>query len=82
MLIRTHALATFVCINTAREMRFRHMTQNIPSSSTITDCFDAWANYSALFDALLDCRDTEFIITASWAFDIVQEFVYQVLLLL
>jgi RNA polymerase I-associated factor PAF67 len=60
-------------------MRFRHMTQNIPSSSTITDCFDAWANYSALFDALLDCRDTEFIITASWAFDIIQEFVYQVL---
>lgn len=31
-----------------------------------------------LFDELLQCKDAEFIMTASWAFDLINEFVYQV----
>lgn len=37
----------------------------------------SWENYCRLFDALLDCSDTNFVITEDWAFDLVHEFVYQ-----
>ncbi|KAG5178745.1 eukaryotic translation initiation factor 3 subunit L eukaryotic translation initiation factor eIF3 s [Tribonema minus] len=57
------------------EMRLRHM--NVHLKITIHDRFEAWANYCRLFDVLLECRDTDFIITSTWAFDIINEFVYQ-----
>ena len=41
------------------------------------DYLQSWENYCRLFDALLDCRDTNFVITEGWAFDLVHEFVYQ-----
>lgn len=41
------------------------------------DYLKSWENYCRLFDALLDCRDTNFVITEGWAFDLVHEFVYQ-----
>lgn len=43
----------------------------------MADYMSSWENYCRLFDALLDCRDTNFVITDGWAFDLVHEFVYQ-----
>lgn len=43
----------------------------------IEDYLVSWENYCRLFDALLDCSDTNFVITESWAFDLIHEFVYQ-----
>ncbi|CAN0035220.1 unnamed protein product, partial [Sphacelaria rigidula] len=38
---------------------------------------ESWYNYCRLFDMLLDCRDTNLVITEAWAFDLIHEFVYQ-----
>lgn len=43
----------------------------------IDDYIVSWENYCRLFDALLDCSDTNFVITEAWAFDLINEFVYQ-----
>eukprot|EP00903_Cladosiphon_okamuranus_P012323 g11554.t2 len=63
----------FLCFY--RELRNRHMfaTTNVQ----MPDYLQSWENYCRLFDALLDCRDTNFVITDGWAFDLVHEFVYQ-----
>ncbi|CAM9177581.1 unnamed protein product [Chrysoparadoxa australica] len=58
-----------------KEMRLRHICTNLNPS--IQDRFEAWANYCCLFDMMLDCHDTDFLITSSWAFDIMHEFLYQ-----
>lgn len=47
------------------------------SQVQLSDYLLSWENYCRLFDALLDCRDTNFVITEEWAFDLVHEFVYQ-----
>ena len=63
-----------------REMRLRHMTQTMSGggASSLQIAAEAWGNYCSLFDVVLQCEDTEFIITPAWAFDIINEFVYQV----
>jgi translation initiation factor 3 subunit L len=63
----------FLCFY--KEMRLRHI--NVYLNASIHDRFEAWGNYCKLFDALLDCADTDLVITPSWAFDIMNEFVYQ-----
>lgn len=49
----------------------------VNTQAQISDYLSSWENYCRLFDALLDCRDTNFVITEEWAFDLVHEFVYQ-----
>ncbi|CAM9733349.1 unnamed protein product, partial [Hapterophycus canaliculatus] len=63
----------FLCFY--RELRNRHMFAN--TNVQLPDYLLSWENYCRLFDALLDCRDTNFVITEEWAFDLVHEFVYQ-----
>ena len=54
---------------------YRHMFAKL--KTTLDDRLAAWANYCALFDHVLDGRDTRTELTAQWVFDILHEFVYQ-----
>ncbi|CAM9948616.1 unnamed protein product, partial [Choristocarpus tenellus] len=65
----------FLCFY--RELRLRHMFASSSSKVGVKEYLVSWENYCMLFDALLDCRDTSFVITSQWAFDMVHEFVYQ-----
>ncbi|CAM9671283.1 unnamed protein product [Ascophyllum nodosum] len=63
----------FLCFY--REMRNRHMFAT--TNAQLPEYLASWENYCRLFDAILDCHDTNFVIAEEWAFDLVHEFVYQ-----
>lgn len=64
----------------AISLSLSHTHTPLSSQSTqvqVSDYLESWINYCRLFDALLDCRDTNLVITEGWAFDLIHEFVYQ-----
>lgn len=71
-------LVIFVCLSLpVSVMLSHHDTPFHPAQVQITDYLESWFNYCRLFDALLDCRDTNLVISEGWAFDLIHEFVYQ-----
>jgi hypothetical protein len=54
-------------------MTLRHFVKSKPS---VTDHLEAWSNYTGIFEFLLQMKLPEVAVSAQWANDIVQEFVY------
>lgn len=54
-------------------MTLRHFVKSKPS---VTDHLEAWSNYTGIFEFLLQMKFPEVAVSAQWANDIVQEFVY------
>lgn len=68
-----------MCEKTQAQEKITHDHGRRPQNEQvqIDDYIVSWENYCRLFDALLDCSDTNFVISEAWAFDLINEFVYQ-----
>lgn len=59
-----------------RELTLRHLFARL-KYAPLELYMDAWSNYVSLFDTILQNADDFITISPQWAFDIVQEYVYQ-----
>jgi translation initiation factor 3 subunit L len=59
-----------------KEMSLRHRFAKM-KQIPITLYLEAWENYNRLFNILLSTKENFIMISTQWAYDIIQEFVYQ-----
>lgn len=60
-----------------REMTLRHFFTFNKVKPQLSDYLEAWATYKKMFTTLLSTHASIMCVTAQWAYDIIQEFVYQ-----
>lgn len=58
-----------------REMTLRHLFSKLKPQ--LSDYLEAWSTYKSLFDDVMSSKKGSMCITSQWAYDILQEFVYQ-----
>lgn len=75
LLCRYTILKVLIPLSPFREMAMRHVTTKLKPQ--VADHINSWRNYVKLFETVLTAKEEDLSISTQWAYDIVQEFVYQ-----